>query len=146
MEIDVDKLREKIKLLQEVEKLVSNPEARAILEGFVVNGNGTSNGTSTAATVSPRKPAEPEVRRYAPKKGTKKGAILTAVRETALRQNGPFDGYHVTKVMLANGYAFASKTPAYTVLDAIRIMVKKGELRVYSPGKAGRPTIFVKNE
>ncbi len=136
MKIDIGKVRERIRKLQEVERIASDPEMLALLETVIVNGNGPKNH------VEPKQPGTMGAKDETESK--KRGAVLDAVREAAMCHSGPFDGYQLAQEMEASGFVFSSKSPAITVNDALRSLVKKGEFEIHESGKTGQPTRFIK--
>lgn len=148
MRIDLGKVEAQIRKLEDLKRIASDPEMLALLETVLVNG--TSNSAiptisiQRALSESPKGSKDKEAFRVdtvAPPH--KKGSVLAAVRSAAISKTEPFDGYELTREMQSEGFQFVSKTPAFTVIDALRSLVRKGEIEIHRVGKAGQPSKFV---
>jgi len=121
MAIDIAKLDEKIRRLQQIRELASDPEMRKILADVItVNGNGTHRMSKKA----------------------QKGA-LTDIVETACRESGAkFTVKDVVERMEAQGYHFSAKDSEIATYNAMRRLRKKGVLTVVEEGGPGKPAYW----
>ena len=131
MRIDLVKIEAQIRRLQELQRIASDPELLALLDTVMVKND--------ANTVKPPRMT------YVPQQlvdGEKRGSIIHAVREFALKETSSFDAYQIADKMKESGFKFSSDNPSLSVMDALRILIKKGHFRVLEKGMAGRPSKF----
>jgi len=141
MKIDLAKIDAQIKRLEEVRRIASDPDLLSLLETVVVT-NGV-NGTSLHRPSE--NPPVGQQQRTDPLSKLQKGTKVHAIAECALKQEKPFSGYDITKIMTEEGYQFPNgKTPTgVAVSDVLRLaLLKKGIVRIHRAGKGKGPTLF----
>ena len=108
MKIDVSKIDEKIRMLEAIKEIASNPEMISLLEDVMTGSSGTSPLVHAPVIQqrtpnSPKAPKAPKPARGAFIRGALKQAVLAAIQ----RQTKPFTGYDLTESILAEGsYTF----------------------------------------
>ncbi|MGA2770305.1 MAG: hypothetical protein ABSG26_05775 [Bryobacteraceae bacterium] len=131
MKIDVEKIDEKIRMLEAIKQIASNPDMAALLEGVIVDRAPAPGRTPPKSTKSG-------------KQQFVRGALKEAVLEAIRKQAKPFSAYELTDGMLADGvYQFTASNPPIAVNDVLRSLVrKKQEVRLYQKGKGGTPHTY----
>ena len=139
MKIDVSKIDEKIRMLEAIKVIASNPEMISLLEDVLTASNGASPLVHAPAVQqrTPDSPKAPKLARGTFIRGALKQAVLAAIQ----RQTKPFTGYDLTEGILAEGsYTFTASTPALAVNDVLRTLLKnKQEIKIHHKGKGGMP-------
>lgn len=122
MPINIATIDAKIRKLQELKRLASDPEMLQILESLVAP--------------SANKPQAPQPNpRPGPRRGEQRNAVFRAMREIS----GRFTATDIVGVLKTNGFVFAAKSPSIAVNSILRKLVAKGELvvAVQGSGRAG---------
>ena len=126
MAIDIKKIDDKIKKLEMIRLLASDPEMVEILEG-VVTPNGT--GPRTAPVESQETAAKP-----------KRGEQTEAVREAVSgMMSARFTSADIVEAMERADFRFVAQSPTIAVNGVLRKLVKNGTLTVAvkGSGRAG---------
>ncbi|MEO8100825.1 MAG: hypothetical protein ABI811_24225 [Acidobacteriota bacterium] len=149
MKIDLAKVESQIRKLEELRRIASDPELLSLLETVMVNG--ASSPIQSPPLIQPpvkHVEATASIRPFVfgnSRKG-KKGVFQSAVRDAISRIeiDKPFTGYVVARRMLSEGYKFAASKPGIAVIDALKAMIKKGEVRVFRKGGGSEATLFIR--
>jgi hypothetical protein len=109
-----------------------------------VNGASDEGAGGPGSVAAPHK-ADHEGNNAQAKNGSikpKRGELKATVRNAALRKQGPFDGYTLTKEIEESGFRFAASRPTISVLDVLRGMVAAGELRLAREGVGSESNLY----
>jgi hypothetical protein len=111
--------QERIKKLQELKKLASDPEMLTLLESLVAqNGNG-------------HKPQSAKTRRH---KKHRKGHLLKATQKAIGTLVGTFTVHNVVEAMQHAGFNFAAQKPAVAVGSVLRKLAEQDKLTLAVEG------------
>jgi hypothetical protein len=136
MKLDLTKIDEKIRMLQTIRNIASDPEMAGLLE-TVIDRNGAAPAPPAATSL----PRHPGVRHPKHKQAFVRGALKAAVVDAIHHRTTPFSAYDLTADIQAKGdYVFTASSPAIAVNDVLRTLLrKKQEIRLYHKGKGGIP-------
>jgi hypothetical protein len=128
MAIDLKKIDDQIRRLQEIKRLASDPEMLTLLEGLV-----TKNG-DVATSITPQAIRTPV---------GGKNVLLQATRRAiaALPQNRFTSGYLVDQ-MIKNGFQFAAGKPNVAMNGALKRLVARQEIIIAAVGRGRRATEY----
>jgi hypothetical protein len=129
----MDAIDAKIRKLQIIRELASDPEALAYMREIVrLADNGTP--ASTPATAPERVKINPEafkaVTEAVLKTRAKWGEQQRMVEETLRTATEPVTTEWIAKKMQERGYTFIARTPTIAVNDCLRLAKEKGRARI----------------
>ena len=132
MRIDTAKIDEKIKRLQDLKRIASDPEmVRLLLETVSDNSVETQPNRSSPRTSRKRG-------------GTKKGELAQAVKKAVASINHAFTADTVVSWMQTHDYIFTAKDPKIAVNGVLRKMAKKQQLKIVKAGSGRVPNEYEK--
>jgi len=127
MGLDLTKLDSTIAKMQDVRRLMEDPDARKLLESiFAENG--------WARTKNGRKPPP----------STERGDLKDSVRGAVAETRGKFTAGDLASTLTENGYVFTAKNPKIAVDGVLRVLFKKHFIRVAEVGSGRTPTQYQK--
>lgn len=138
MAIDVRKIEEDIKALEELKRFLSNPSTAALIDKY---SNGHSNGHPVTvapiqASITPGSSVTASI--------TARGDVIGAV-ERACKQYMPgvlFTGKEVTERAEAAGFVFKAKQKDIAVNSALKRLVKRGVIEQVERAVGHRPAKY----
>ena len=132
MAIDVKKIDDKIKKLEMLKLLASDPEMVELLEGVVTPNETTSGGA----------PEETQATATKTKRGDQRKAVLKSISEML----GRFSALDILEAMERGGFQFSAKSPIIAVNGVLRKLVKGGSLTVAVEGSGTKGHVYEREE
>jgi hypothetical protein len=130
--IDVGKIDDQIRKLEELKRFMSDPTTAPMIEQLI-SQNGSVNAASRPTEKSPKLPHG---------QVTQRGALLAAVENTCKILPGDFNQKEVIEKLESQGYAFQAKDKNIAVYSALKRLVKRGVLHLTSKGKGKKPSTY----
>lgn len=132
MAITTAKIDEQIRKLQELKKLVADPEMLPLLESLLVQ-NGNGNAPAKHSHTYSRKRVGRQLKR---------GNLVETVEKTIADMSGRLTAPMVARTMAHNGFKFASQKPKVAVNGVLRNLVKNGMLKIVVEGSGRAPNQY----
>jgi hypothetical protein len=126
MAITLEDIDEKIRRLQELRRIVSDPSMASLLNDLIASKNG---GCPAAIPQSEYK--------------AKEGSLLAKIEETC-RSFGsePFTIRQIVQRFESQGNVFEAKDKAVSAFSAVKSLVKKGIVKQIKQGYGSQPSYF----
>jgi hypothetical protein len=138
----VEKIDVKIRKLQQLRELASDPEMLSMLSSLV---EGRTNGTAMSSIGGYSAKARSKLKKTLDTATTPKGVLKAGVVNAIQKAPDTFSGYSLTDQMIKEGFPFTAANPATAVNDVLRVMLKKGHhIKIAKRGRGSSPTFFRK--
>lgn len=122
MKIDITKIDERIRKLQQIKELASDPETRELLADVLsLNGNGHS----------------PKTRKV------QRGSLSDAVERACLQQAMKFTVQDIVNALHKDSFQFAAKDEQVAVYSAMRRLRDRGVIDIVEEGGPGKPAKWI---
>jgi hypothetical protein len=130
--IDLAKIDDQIRKLEELRRFMADPTTAPIIEQLISQNGGSNGGISASLEIHP-----------IAIKGNQRGDLVSAVAAVCRSRSGL--GFTAKDVILQldnQGFAFKAQDKLIAVNGALRRLVKKAVIKVAVPGGGKRPSVY----
>ena len=128
MAIDLRKLDDQIRRLQELKRIALDPEMLTLLEGLVTNNGDVS------ASITRQAPQTPI--------GGKNVLLQATSRAIAALPQNRFTSVYLVDQMIKSGFQFAAGNPKVAINGVLKRLAAKQEIRIVTLGRGRRATEY----